>query len=227
MSNSPEASWAPPAGDLPIAVHQRTAANLYDRFFKRAIDITVVLVTLPISLSLIGLLAFLVRLDGGKAFFSQPRVGRGGRMFTFWKLRSMVPNADRRLEEYLAHNPAARVEWNETQKLRNDPRVTRIGRLLRSTSADELPQLWNVLIGEMSLVGPRPMLPEQVPLYPGKAYFELRPGMTGFWQISDRNACSFAGRAVHDARYASNVSLGVDVMVLFKTLGVVIRGTGL
>ena len=226
MANSPEASSPSMLSDLSLSACRARASNQYYLILKRIIDVVAVLVTLPIWLPLIGVLAFMVRLDGGKAFFSQPRVGRGGRVFTFWKLRSMIPDADRRLEEYLAQNSAARLEWNETQKLKNDPRVTPIGQLLRSTSADELPQLWNVLIGDMSLVGPRPMLPEQRPLYPGTAYFELRPGMTGLWQISDRNACSFAARAVHDAQYANSISLWVDASILIKTIGVVIRGTG-
>ena len=211
--------------DLSLSACRARASNQYYLLLKRII-VVAVLVTLPIWLPLMGVLAFMVRLDGGKAFFSQPRVGRGGRVFTFWKLRSMIPDADRRLEEYLAQNSAARLEWNETQKLKNDPRVTPIGQLLRSTSADELPQLWNVLIGDMSLVGPRPMLPEQRLLFPGTAYFELRPGITGFWQISDRNACSFPARAFHDAQYANSISLWVDASILIKTIGVVIRGTG-
>jgi exopolysaccharide production protein ExoY len=199
----------------------------YYRIFKRMFDVIAVLATLPISIPLVGVLASLVLLDGGKVFFGQARLGRNGKVFKCWKLRSMVPKAGNKLEEYLAQNPAARAEWDETQKLRNDPRITGIGRFLRKTSADELPQLWNVLIGDMSLVGPRPMLPEQRPLYPGTAYFDLRPGMTGFWQISDRNKCSFAGRAVHDTRYANSMSLAVDMTVLLKTIRVVCNGTGL
>ena len=128
-------------------------------------------------------------------------------MFRLWKLRSMVVDADRKLEEYLCANPAARAEWDETQKLKDDPRITAAGRLIRKTSLDELPQLWNVLIGDMSLVGPRPMMPQQAELYPGRDYYRLRPGLTGLWQISDRNATSFAARAAYDAEYSRQMSL--------------------
>jgi lipopolysaccharide/colanic/teichoic acid biosynthesis glycosyltransferase len=194
--------------------------------FKRVIDILVVLVSAPITLPLVALLAILIRLDGAKPFFCQERVGRNGRIFTFWKLRTMVSGADQLLEGILAASPAARDEWNTTQKLKSDPRITRLGRILRRTSADELPQLWNVLIGDMSLVGPRPMLPQQQSMYPGSAYFALRPGITGIWQISARNEGSFASRAYFDTRYANIMSLTVDISILIKTIGVVIRGTG-
>ncbi len=193
---------------------------------KRVIDIVVVLVSAPIALPLVALLAILIRLDGENPFFNQKRVGRDGRIFTFWKLRTMVSGADQRLEGILAASPAARDEWNATQKLKSDPRITRLGRILRRTSADELPQLWNVLIGDMSLVGPRPMLPQQQSIYPGSAYFTLRPGITGIWQISARNESSFASRAHFDTRYASTMSLALDISIIIKTIGVVIRGTG-
>jgi exopolysaccharide production protein ExoY len=193
---------------------------------KRYLDIILVLVSAPVSLILVGILALLIRLDGGEVFYRQPRVGRNGKIFRCWKLRTMVSGAERRLEEYLEHNPTARAEWDHTQKLKNDPRITRIGRFLRATSADELPQLWNVLVGDMSLVGPRPMLPEQQPLYPGTAYYDLRPGITGFWQVSDRNKSSFASRAKYDAEYARSMCFWVDMMVLFKTVETVVRGTG-
>lgn len=193
---------------------------------KRYFDIVFVLASAPVSLILVGIFALLVRLDGGKALYGQQRVGRNGKTFTCWKLRTMVPDAERQLEEYLERDPAARAEWDRTQKLKNDPRITRIGRFLRATSADELPQFWNVLIGDMSLVGPRPMLPEQQPLYPGTAYYDLRPGITGFWQVSDRNQSSFASRAIYDAEYARSMSFSVDMMVLFRTVETVVRGTG-
>ena len=193
---------------------------------KRCLDIALVLLTAPASLVLIGLLAALVRLDGGHAFYTQERLGRNGRVFPLWKLRSMVPDADERLRQYLAENPEAQQEWASSQKLKNDPRVTALGRYLRKYSLDELPQLWNVLVGDMSLVGPRPMFPVQRVLYPGTAYFDFRPGLTGLWQISERNGCTFAERATYDNRYAESVSLATDLQVLFKTVAVVFRGTG-
>jgi exopolysaccharide production protein ExoY len=193
---------------------------------KRLIDLALVAVGGPFFLPLIVILVFLIRLDGGSAFYLQPRIGRDGRIFRLWKLRSMVPNAETALATYLESNPEARAEWHSAQKLRHDPRLTFIGGFLRRYSLDELPQLWNVLIGDMSLVGPRPMMPSQRLLYPGTAYYDLRPGLTGLWQISERNNCTFADRAAYDNRYAQTVSAGVDFAVLVKTLGVVFRGTG-
>nr|WP_275041372.1 sugar transferase [Ruegeria sp. ANG-S4] len=189
-------------------------------------DIAMVLVTSPIVLPLIALLAVMVALDGANPFYCQRRVGRNGRIFTMWKLRTMVPNAKALLDEYLAQNILARLEWEQTQKLKDDPRITPFGQILRKTSLDELPQLWNVLMGEMSLVGPRPMMPEQQNLYPGKAYFSLRPGLTGLWQVSERNASTFASRADFDTSYAEDLTFKTDVSILYATVGVVVRATG-
>ncbi|WP_241484044.1 sugar transferase [Ruegeria sp. ANG-R] len=194
--------------------------------FKRILDFMIVLLSLPIVLPIILVLAILVATDGVNPFYAQRRVGKDGRIFTMWKLRSMVPNAHALLEAYLASNPAARREWAETQKLKNDPRITTIGHVLRRTSLDELPQLWNVLRGEMSLVGPRPMMPEQQELYPGKAYFSLRPGLTGSWQVSQRNMSTFASRAEFDTNYANNLTLRTDLGILYSTIGVVFKATG-
>jgi exopolysaccharide production protein ExoY len=200
--------------------------GIYRHFCKRAFDIVAVLLAAPFVLPLILALGLMIRRDGGPAFYRQDRVGRGGRTFRLWKLRSMVLDADRELAAFLAGNPAARVEWDEHQKLRHDPRITPLGRLIRKASLDELPQLWNVLIGDMSLVGPRPMMPEQQPLYRGRAYYALRPGVTGFWQIGDRNHSSFASRAAFDAQYEQRLSFTTDVLVLLATVWVVLRGTG-
>ena len=201
-------------------------SGLYRRFFKRAFDVATVLVLALIVLPVVLLFGLLIRLDGGPALYSQPRVGQGGRIFRCWKLRTMQVDAERRLAELIAADPRARAEWATRQKLKNDPRITPVGRILRKTSLDELPQLWNVLKGEMSLVGPRPMLPDQAPLYPGRAYYFLRPGVTGFWQISDRNETSFAGRAAFDTDYSRRMSFLTDMMVLVATAWVVVRGTG-
>jgi lipopolysaccharide/colanic/teichoic acid biosynthesis glycosyltransferase len=194
---------------------------------KFSFDFLVALALAPIAALLIGVLAVLVRLDGGPAFYRQPRLGKDGRTFTLWKLRTMVPDADLRLREYLKENMAARIEWDRTQKLREDPRITAIGKYLRKYSLDELPQLLNVLLGHMSLVGPRPMCPEQRWDYPGIAYYEMRPGITGLWQVSERNGCSFAERAMYDTRYAGMMSFGTDLRILLMTPLVVFRGTGL
>lgn len=203
-----------------------TSFQPYRDGFKRVLDVTLVLVAAPLVLPVIALLAVLVALDGGKPFYSQLRVGRNGETFRIWKLRSMVRNADARLEQHLAANPRAREEWTTMQKLKDDPRITRLGRILRKGSLDELPQLLNVLLGSMSLVGPRPMMVEQKPLYDGTAYFRLRPGITGPWQISDRNACSFSGRVRYDEAYDRDLSLTTDLGILARTVIVVLRGTG-
>ncbi len=213
-----------PTAEMAVSASRRL------RFYpvvKRGIDVAAVIVTAPLTLSLVGALALLVRLDGGKAFYSQQRLGRNGRIFTIWKLRSMVPDAEQRLAQYLQGDPAARHEWESAQKLRKDPRITGIGRYLRKYSLDELPQLLNVLRGDMSLIGPRPICVDQKRLYPGTAYYTLRPGLTGLWQVNERNDCSFAERAGYDTRYASEISLSLDISILSRTVMVVARGTGL
>lgn len=200
--------------------------GLYRSGFKRIFDTLLIMLALPIALPLMVLMTLMVASDGSRPFYTQTRIGRDGRRFRMWKLRTMVPDADHRLSEYLETNPTARAEWNATQKLKCDPRITRVGRFLRKSSLDELPQLWNVLSGSMSLVGPRPMMIEQQALYYGMGYYNLRPGITGFWQISDRNESDFSERAQHDDAYDRKVSLKTDVAVLGRTVGVVLRCTG-
>ncbi|MCB6179484.1 sugar transferase [Rhodobacter sp. Har01] len=200
--------------------------GLYRRIGKRALDVALILAAAPVIVPVVGALALGVALDGGRPFYVQSRVGLNGKTFRMWKLRSMVPDADARMEAHLASDPEARAEWDRTQKLRQDPRVTRFGQFLRRSSLDELPQLWNVLKGDMSLVGPRPMMPCQRQMYPGTAYYALRPGVTGFWQISDRHRTSFAARAEFDAAYEASLSARTDVDVLVRTFSVVLRGTG-
>ncbi|MBP0483112.1 sugar transferase [Sagittula salina] len=198
----------------------------YRDSMKRMLDVGIVLLlALPAAL-LTLVFALLVACDGHNPFYRQTRVGRNDHSFRMWKLRSMVPDADRLLEDHLASNPEARAEWDRDQKLRHDPRITRIGRLIRKTSIDELPQLWNVVTGDMSLVGPRPMMLSQRAIYPGTAYYSLRPGITGYWQTSVRNESSFAERAGFDSAYLRDLSLFTDLKVLLKTVRVVIDGTG-
>jgi exopolysaccharide production protein ExoY len=209
-----------------ITGHDVDRAGIYRNGIKRLFDIAIIIAFIPIVLPLVLILAIVVARDGGQAFYSQPRIGRGGRIYTIWKLRSMVVDADSKLEAYLAANPAARAEWDSTQKLKFDPRITRFGRFLRKSSLDELPQLFNVLRGDMSLVGPRPMMPEQRVLYPGNAYYALRPGITGIWQVSERNDSTFADRAGFDAQYDRDLSLPTDVWLLMATVRVVLRATG-
>lgn len=210
----------------PVKLRFRRRTGIYRDSAKRLFDLAAVAVlALPALLILIVAMP-LIALDGALPIYRQARVGRGGRRFTMWKLRSMVADADARLEAHLARNPVARAEWDHHQKLKNDPRVTRIGRFIRRTSIDELPQLWNVLTGEMSIVGPRPMMPAQQDIYPGRAYYELRPGITGAWQISDRHLSSFAERAFYDTSYYEDVSLGTDLSILGRTVGVVLKAAG-
>lgn len=201
-------------------------SGFYRNGVKRGLDLLLVLMGAPVVGLIVLFLALLVARDGGSPFYSQKRVGRGGRIYTMWKLRSMVADADRKLEAYLETDPAARAEWDQTQKLKNDPRITRFGRLLRKSSLDELPQLWNVLKGDMSLVGPRPMMPDQQDLYPGSAYYALRPGLTGPWQVSERNNSTFAERARFDTQYDHELSLTTDLRLLIATAHVVMNATG-
>lgn len=208
------------------AVRSISTGSIYRGGLKRTIDVLAILIALPVVVPVIAVLALLVALDGGNPFYFQTRVGHGGRHYRMWKLRSMVVGAEAALETYLASNPTARAEWDRDQKLKNDPRITTIGRLLRKSSLDELPQLWNVLTGDMSLVGPRPMMTSQTSLYPGEAYYRLRPGITGPWQVSQRNESSFADRARFDNDYEHDLSLRTDVGILLATVRVVVRATG-
>ncbi|WP_299832340.1 sugar transferase [uncultured Roseobacter sp.] len=200
--------------------------GIYRHFAKRAFDIVIALVLLPVAFPIIALFALLIARDGHNPFYSQMRVGRNGDSFRMWKLRTMVHNADQRLAECLAQDPRARQEWETTQKLKNDPRITLIGRILRKISADELPQLLNVLNGTMSLVGPRPMMLCQRDSYTGNSYFDLRPGITGLWQVSDRNEGAFIDRVKFDEAYNRALSLKTDFAILLRTIDVVWRGTG-
>jgi lipopolysaccharide/colanic/teichoic acid biosynthesis glycosyltransferase len=200
--------------------------GFYRNFGKRAADILLVLFASPILVPLTLVLAILIVFSGNRPIYVQERVGRGGKTFRMWKFRTMVQNAEDVLQHYIDDNPDARSEWDAHQKLKTDPRITIVGRFLRKTSLDELPQFWNVLIGEMSLVGPRPMMVDQQGLYPGSSYYRMRPGITGLWQISDRNECQFRDRAKFDGDYETVMSFKTDLRILSQTVGVVLRGTG-
>jgi len=193
---------------------------------KRATDLGLGSIAAFLSLPVVAVAAILVKLDSaGPAFHVEARVGRGGRRFPCVKLRTMYVDAPQRLTSYLAANPGAQAEWERYRKLRShDPRVTRVGRFLRRWSLDELPQLWNVLRGEMSLVGPRPYLPEEVPLLRGDGMLDVPPGMTGLWQVSGRNALDFRTREQLDRWYVGNWSLWLDLVILLRTLPAVVRG---
>ena len=206
--------------------HKPSGGRLYRNVGKRLLDVLLVMLGAPVVVVMVALLALVNALDGGRPFYTQQRIGRNGRVYTMWKLRSMVADADARLEAHLAADPAARAEWDSTQKLKADPRITAFGRFLRKSSLDELPQLWNVLKGDMSLVGPRPRMTCQRDLYPGTDYYDLRPGITGPWQVSSRNDTTFADRARFDAAYNREISFVTDIRLLLATVRVVLRATG-
>lgn len=218
-----------PSRDKPVSDRQEflSPRRVYRQFGKPVLDLIFLLAALPVTLPITLMCALALWFEGGQPFYRQARLGKDGRIFWIVKLRTMVPNADQLLEQYLDDDPALAEEWRTTQKLRHDPRVTRLGAVLRATSMDELPQLWNVLKGEMSIVGPRPMLPEQLPLYGDpEPYFALRPGLTGLWQVSARNEAEFSDRARLDATYYADLSCRADIALLLRTVGVVLRRTG-
>ena len=195
---------------------------------KRVLDIFVCLLSTPFAL-LIGLpVALAIKLDGGPIFYAQPRIGLSGSAFTCLKFRSMVFNADERLKHVLATDPAARAQWARYQKLTDDPRITAFGRFIRAFSLDELPQLINVWRGEMSIVGPRPIMVDQIDLYGDQfaVYCMMRPGITGLWQISGRNQRTFAERVRLDTQYARTWSTLYDLVIMIKTLPIVLAGRG-
>jgi Undecaprenyl-phosphate galactose phosphotransferase WbaP len=198
------------------------------RFLKRMFDIASALALLVVLAPLFAYLIWNIRQTGGAAIFSHMRVGRYGEMFGCLKFRTMVPDADGVLRRLLDSNPSARAEWERDFKLKDDPRITPIGAFLRRTSLDELPQLWNVLKGEMSVVGPRPIIEEELERYGDQVgyYLETRPGITGLWQISGRNDTGYEDRVALDSWYVRNWSLWYDLVILVKTINVVLRGKG-
>jgi Undecaprenyl-phosphate galactose phosphotransferase WbaP len=192
-------------------------------------DLAVILLAAPYLLLFFVLISILIMLDSqGGALYGQTRIGRGGRRFKAYKFRTMVSKADQLLQQYLDNSPELRAEWLATHKLKNDPRVTRVGALLRKTSLDELPQFWNILIGEMSLVGPRPIVDAEIEKY-GKCfdlYIQVRPGLTGLWQVSGRSDTTYERRVELDEYYIRNRSLKLDLRILWKTVFVVLRKDG-
>lgn len=173
-------------------------------------------------------LIILVKSDGGPAFYGHCRVGKNGRVFQCWKFRTMAVDAEARLQALLERDDNARREWQRDFKLQNDPRITRIGHILRKTSLDEIPQFYNILRGEMSLVGPRPVVRDELARYGDRLsdYLSVRPGLTGLWQISGRNNLSYAERVELDSCYVRNWSLWDDILILLKTIPVVLLRRG-
>ena len=195
---------------------------------KRVFDQVSAVILIWLSLPLLVLIAALVAMDGGPVFYMGKRVGLGGISFKCIKFRTMIPDAELCLEEYLSHHPTARAEWENERKLTFDPRITSVGNFLRRASLDELPQLFNVVKGEMSLVGPRPVTTSELAYYGKSAalYESVRPGMTGLWQVSGRSEVSYATRVALDTRYVFDWSLGLDLWILFRTPAVVLSKRG-
>lgn len=203
-------------------------AKRTSRCIKRTFDIVCSLLIILVSAPLLAYLWYKVSRDGGPAIYGHERVGRHGKLFPCYKFRSMVMNSQEVLQKLLDTDPEARAEWERDFKLRNDPRITRVGRFIRRTSLDELPQLFNVLKGEMSLVGPRPIISEELVRYDNDVdyYLMAKPGMTGLWQVSGRNDVDYETRVYFDSWYVKNWSLWNDIAILFKTVKVVLHRDG-
>ncbi len=197
-------------------------------FAERSLDIAFALGLAVVFSPVIAFSIVALGLSNGPVIFKQTRVGRGGREFHVFKFRTMVPNAAEMLQQLLERDPAIREEWEREFKLRSDPRITRIGRFLRRTSLDELPQLWNIIKGDMSMVGPRPVEPFEIVKYGrfAKHYYALRPGLTGLWQVSGRSDTTYQRRVALDAFYAKNRSLGLNLSIILRTVRVVLKGSG-
>jgi exopolysaccharide production protein ExoY len=196
---------------------------------KRGFDIIAASVLLLLSLPLMILTAAAIALNGGSLFYYSDRVGANGISFKCIKFQTMIPDADHCLDEYLVHHPRARDQWLQDRKLAFDPRVTSVGRLLRQSSLDELPQLINVIRGEMSLVGPRPVTRSELDLYycsGAELYKSMRPGITGLWQVSGRNDVSYATRVALDERYVREWNFILDILILCRTPRVVLSKRG-
>lgn len=214
--------------DFMMLVAKNNLGQPIRRRVKFAADLGMASVILVACLPLFALFAWMISRDGGPILFRHRRVGRRGKPFDCLKFRTMVPDAQRVLEEHLRRNPDDAVEWEQNFKLRNDPRITPVGRFLRSTSLDELPQLINVLRGEMSLVGPRPITEAELSYYGRDVmfYLEIRPGITGLWQVSGRSDTSYAQRVMFDTWYVKNWTLWQDIAILLKTIPVVFGRRG-
>ncbi|MBI5353112.1 MAG: undecaprenyl-phosphate galactose phosphotransferase WbaP [Chloroflexi bacterium] len=196
---------------------------------KRMVDLGLILISLPVLIPIFLLFMIVIKLDSpGPIFYTQKRIGRDGRDILIWKFRTMMNNAESILEAMLEKDDALRGEWDQNFKLKNDPRITRVGKFLRRTSLDELPQLWNVLKREMSLIGPRPIVTEEIPIYGDdfEIFKQVVPGMTGMWQISGRNDLTYDERIGLDVYYVQNWSIWLDLHILMHTLLIVLQGRG-
>ncbi|MGO9013481.1 MAG: undecaprenyl-phosphate galactose phosphotransferase WbaP [Dissulfurispiraceae bacterium] len=204
--------------------------SLFNRFVKRSFDLAVAVLFSPILFLLVGVIGILVKIDSrGPVFYSHLRLGQKGKLIRVYKIRTMYLDATEKLKEFLEKDQSAKEEWGTFFKLKNDPRVTRIGKWLRETSLDELPQFMNIIKGDMSLVGPRPVLQEEIDYYYKEYadyYFMVKPGMTGLWQTSGRNIINYDYRVKLDTWYVLNWSLWFDIVILVKTIRVVLNKEG-
>lgn len=214
--------------DIILLLPHQKNTPLLSRIVKRLFDVSLATLLMIVLAPLLLIFAVVISLDGGPIVFSHSRIGRFGKMFDCLKFRSMSVDADSRLSEHLESNEAARLEWQESHKLKNDPRVTRIGSFLRTSSLDELAQLYNILRGDMSFVGPRPIVVDEIKKYNSafRQYCEVRPGISGLWQVSGRNNTSYAERVELDKWYVENRSLWLDLFILAKTIPVVFLRRG-
>ncbi len=214
---------------LTVMTLRNNLARAHNRFIKRFFDMVLTIIGGICLSPLFLLLAILIKADSkGPVFFTHTRIGKDGKSFSCLKFRTMCVDADVQLEKYLAANPAARKEWKAEYKLKDDPRVTRMGRILRRTSLDELPQLLNVLRGEMSLVGPRPIVTAEIPRYGEyiRDFQMVLPGITGMWQVNGRSDTTYEERVLMDSWYVRNWSVWLDIMLLWKTISVVLHHKG-
>lgn len=218
-----------PTRQAAVATPSDVGLTRLQRLLKRLFDLLVAAIITALFLPLIVLVAIAVRWSNGpNIIFSHTRIGRDGRSFACYKFRSMVVDAEERLQDLLARDPQARAEWDRDHKLKDDPRVTAVGRFIRKTSLDELPQLWNVFKGDMSVVGPRPVIQTELERY-GDArhhYLAVRPGLTGPWQVSGRSDVGYAERVAMDAQYVQNWNLFRDALIVFQTAGVMVAKRG-
>jgi len=212
------------------AQHIQAGRISYRETGKRILDFTLAALAVPPTLVIVLLIAVVMVVSGdrGPIFFGHKRIGKNGKTFRCWKIRSMVTDAEKKLRAHLDANPEAAAEWERDHKLENDPRITRFGAFLRATSLDELPNVWNVLKGDLSLVGPRPIVRAEVRKYGcnKRDYFSVRPGVTGLWQISGRNDITYRQRVLLDVEYIQNISMKLDLKVILATVGAVLNRTG-
>jgi Undecaprenyl-phosphate galactose phosphotransferase WbaP len=209
------------AGIIGLKLHKNLLIPRH-QVFKRISEIGMIILSSPILIPILLFISILIYIDSpGRVLYMQSRVGKNGQGILIYKFRTMVPNAHQKLTEILENNPELKNEYEKFKKLKKDPRITRVGSVLRRFSLDELPQLWNVVKGEMSLVGPRPILFEEIEEYGDsfeKTYIKVSPGLTGLWQVSGRNEVSYQQRVRMDRYYVHNWSIWLDIYILMKTM---------